>query len=101
MEPRGAPGDASGDNPEAVGQIEEESFGKESLLKLVSPELLCLSRYWLAALKDHALLSLPGGRFTNLPPEVVLRGLFIEVYSWPCSHLFGVRVNRFNMLHFI
>ncbi|VVC95114.1 unnamed protein product [Leptidea sinapis] len=39
-----------------------ESKG-ESLLKLVNPELVSLSENWLAALRDHALLS--------LPPEVV------------------------------
>lgn len=33
----------------------------ESLLTLVKPELVSLSQYWLAALKDHALLSLPAG----------------------------------------
>lgn len=33
----------------------------ESLLTLVQPELLSLSQHWLAALRDHALLSLPPG----------------------------------------
>lgn len=45
---------------------EEEAFGEfefqnESLLSLVQPELLSLSQYWLSALRDHALLSLPPG----------------------------------------
>lgn len=39
-----------------------ESKG-ESLLNLVQPELVNLSHYWLAALRDHALLSLPPGKF--------------------------------------
>lgn len=39
---------------------EFESKG-ESLLKLVEPELESLGDNWLAALKDHALLSLPPG----------------------------------------
>ncbi|RXG72793.1 HEAT repeat-containing protein 5B [Armadillidium vulgare] len=63
----------------------------ESLLVLVMPELISLSRYWLAALKDHALLSLPpefssqlphdGGAFyTNETAEVV-RSYYKS--SWP------------------
>lgn len=34
----------------------------ESLLNLVQPELVSLSKHWLAALRDHALLSLPPGK---------------------------------------
>lgn len=45
-------------NSEDFGKFE---FQTESLLSLVQPELLSLSQYWLAALKDHALLSLPSG----------------------------------------
>ncbi|KAB7498931.1 HEAT repeat-containing protein 5B [Armadillidium nasatum] len=63
----------------------------ESLLVLVMPELISLSRYWLAALKDHALLSLPpefssqlphdGGAFyTNETAEVVR-----ICFEWLCS----------------
>ena len=47
---------------------EEDEFGElaaavsgESLLSLVQPEMKTLSARWLAALKDHALLSLPEG----------------------------------------
>ena len=36
--------------------------GGESLLSLVQPEMKTLSKQWLAALKDHALLSLPPGK---------------------------------------
>ena len=43
-----------------------EDFGDyspvESLLSLVQPEMVTLSKHWLAALKDHALLSLPAGK---------------------------------------
>lgn len=44
----------------------EEEYGEfeskgESLLKLVAPELDSLGANWLAALRDHALLSLPPG----------------------------------------
>lgn len=53
-------------NLNQINDNNSEDFGKfefqtESLLSLVQPELLSLSQYWLAALKDHALLSLPSG----------------------------------------
>ncbi|XP_043481713.1 HEAT repeat-containing protein 5B isoform X4 [Leptopilina heterotoma] len=53
---------------------EEEGFGdfefqNESLLSLVQPELLSLSQYWLAALRDHALLSLPPEFSSQLPHD--------------------------------
>lgn len=49
-------------------------FGKfecsgESLLALVRPELTNLSRHWLAALKDHALLLLPNEYSGQLPHD--------------------------------
>ena len=47
---------------------EEDEFGDnaggESLLSLVQPEMVTLSKHWLSALKDHALLSLPTGMQT-------------------------------------
>ncbi|RWS17916.1 HEAT repeat-containing protein 5B-like protein [Dinothrombium tinctorium] len=42
---------------------------KESLLQLVKPELLSLSSYWLSALKDHALLTLPPEFSSQLPHD--------------------------------
>lgn len=42
---------------------------EESLLQLVSPELNDLSSHWLAALKDHALLSLPSEYSSQLPHD--------------------------------
>lgn len=45
-----------------------ESQG-ESLLSLVKPELDNLSRHWLAALKDHALLLLPAEFASQLPHD--------------------------------
>lgn len=45
-----------------------ESRG-ESLLTLVKPELENLSRHWLAALKDHALLLLPAEFSSQLPHD--------------------------------
>ena len=41
--------------------------GKESLATLVQEELPSLSKHWLAALKDHALLSLPQEYRSQLP----------------------------------
>ncbi|CAH1153655.1 unnamed protein product [Phaedon cochleariae] len=41
----------------------------ESLLTLVQPELSSLSQYWLLALKDHALLSLPSEFSSQLPHD--------------------------------
>ncbi|KAG7212607.1 hypothetical protein KM043_012898 [Ampulex compressa] len=47
----------------------EYEFQTESLLSLVQPELLSLSQYWLAALRDHALLSLPPEFSSQLPHD--------------------------------
>lgn len=44
-------------------------FRGESLLTLVQPELFDLSQHWLAALKDHALLSLPSEFSSQLPHD--------------------------------
>lgn len=41
----------------------------ESLLNLVQPELVSLSQYWLSALRDHALLSLPSEFSSQLPHD--------------------------------
>ncbi|XP_072933477.1 HEAT repeat-containing protein 5B [Epargyreus clarus] len=51
---------------------EDDEYGEfeskgESLLKLVEPELENLGENWLAALKDHALLSLPPEFASQLP----------------------------------
>ncbi|CAH2095245.1 unnamed protein product [Euphydryas editha] len=51
---------------------EDDEYGEfeskgESLLKLVEPELESLGENWLAALKDHALLSLPPEFASQLP----------------------------------
>ena len=71
---------------------EEEVYDpQESLLQLVKPELRDLSIYWLAALKDHALLTLPsdyshqipheGGAFYTSDIMDVVRPLYRS--SWP------------------
>ncbi|XP_033625996.1 HEAT repeat-containing protein 5B-like [Asterias rubens] len=41
----------------------------DSLLNLVQPELVSLSKYWLAALRDHALLALPSDFASQLPQD--------------------------------
>lgn len=50
----------NGEDEEGFGEFE---FQSESLLSLVQPELPSLSQYWLAALRDNALLSLPPGKY--------------------------------------
>jgi len=52
----------------------------ESLLSLVQPEMKQLSRHWLAALKDHALLSLPAGQFTPFSTMLLLLLLLLFRY---------------------
>lgn len=44
-------------------------YSGESLLTLVQPELISLSQYWLSALRDHALLSLPSEFSSQLPHD--------------------------------
>lgn len=41
----------------------------DSLITLVQPELPALSRLWLAALRDYALLTLPAEFASQLPPD--------------------------------
>ncbi|XP_076062392.1 HEAT repeat-containing protein 5B isoform X2 [Oratosquilla oratoria] len=56
---------------------------EESLLSLVTPELVCLSKYWLFALKDHALLSLPPGLLSRRVKNV---GLMEREFSSQLPH---------------
>ncbi|CAG0891768.1 unnamed protein product [Cyprideis torosa] len=42
---------------------------EETLLSLVRPELMFLSKYWIAALRDHALLALPAEFSSQLPRD--------------------------------
>ena len=51
---------AGGEDDDEFGDLAAATSG-ESLLSLVQPEMKTLSGRWLAALKDHALLSLPEG----------------------------------------
>ncbi|XP_044766090.1 HEAT repeat-containing protein 5B isoform X1 [Coccinella septempunctata] len=53
-------------NDDEFGDYEHKS---ESLLTLVQPELVGLSQHWLAALRDHALLSLPSEFASQLPHD--------------------------------
>lgn len=57
---------AARNNDDDYGDFE---YRGESLLNLVQPELISLSRHWLAALKDHALLSLPPEFASQLPHD--------------------------------
>lgn len=50
-------------NSEDDNEFGEFECRSESLLTLVQPELISLSQHWLAALRDHALLSLPPGNY--------------------------------------
>lgn len=61
--------DRSGDSDADSDADSLKSCSRESLLELVAPELPVLSRFWLAALKDHALLSLPAEFVGQLPPN--------------------------------
>ncbi|KAH0819066.1 hypothetical protein GEV33_003724 [Tenebrio molitor] len=53
-------------NDDEFGDFE---YKGENLLTLVQPELVSLSQHWLAALKDHALLSLPAEFASQLPHD--------------------------------
>ncbi|XP_035256913.1 HEAT repeat-containing protein 5B isoform X2 [Anguilla anguilla] len=62
--------------PPRGGEEDEEDVGAEadvmppdSLIMLVQPELPALSRLWLAALRDYALLTLPAEFASQLPPD--------------------------------
>ncbi|XP_049886108.1 HEAT repeat-containing protein 5B isoform X2 [Pectinophora gossypiella] len=89
------------DNEEDDEYGEFESKG-ESLLKLVEPELESLGENWIAALKDHALLSLPpefasqlphgGGAFYSAETTDASRAHYAE--AWP-SLLYAACL-RFN-----
>lgn len=55
------------DDDDDFGTIDE--LPPDSLITLVQPELPTLSRLWLAALKDYALLTLPAEFSSQLPPD--------------------------------
>ncbi|KAM7171953.1 HEAT repeat-containing protein 5B isoform 2-T2 [Macrochelys suwanniensis] len=57
------------DDEEDFGTVDE--LPPDSLITLVQPELPILSRLWLAALKDYALLTLPAEFASQLPPDGV------------------------------
>ncbi|KAL8185752.1 UNVERIFIED_CONTAM: HEAT repeat-containing protein 5B [Gekko kuhli] len=56
-----------GDEEDDYGTVDE--LPPDSLITLVQPELPTLSRLWLAALKDYALLTLPAEFASQLPPD--------------------------------
>ncbi|KAM7078672.1 HEAT repeat-containing protein 5B isoform 3-T4 [Molossus nigricans] len=55
------------DDDDDYGTLDE--LPPDSLITLVQPELPTLSRLWLAALKDYALLTLPAEFASQLPPD--------------------------------
>lgn len=57
------------DDDEEEEGVEGNVLPADSLITLVQPELPCLSRLWLAALRDYALLTLPAEFASQLPPE--------------------------------
>lgn len=61
----------SGEDDEDEDDVGDEGdvLPADSLITLVQPELPCLSRLWLAALRDYALLTLPAEFASQLPPE--------------------------------
>ncbi|XP_030626652.1 HEAT repeat-containing protein 5B [Chanos chanos] len=56
------------DEDEDVGD-DADILPPDSLITLVQPELPSLSRLWLAALRDYALLTLPAEFASQLPPD--------------------------------
>ncbi|XP_026315356.1 HEAT repeat-containing protein 5B isoform X2 [Hyposmocoma kahamanoa] len=95
------------ENPLDNHEVEDDEYGEfeskgESLLKLVEPELESLGENWIAALKDHALLSLPpefasqlphgGGAFYSAETAEASRAHYAE--AWP-SLLYAACL-RFN-----
>jgi len=62
-----------GDANEEVDEFGDYLGGSsESLLSLVQPEMKMLSKHWLVALKDYALLSLPPGKIHSFIHSVYL-----------------------------
>ncbi|KAK3523340.1 hypothetical protein QTP86_029603 [Hemibagrus guttatus] len=57
------------DDDEEDVSDEGDVLPADSLITLVQPELPSLSRLWLAALRDYALLTLPAEFASQLPPE--------------------------------
>ena len=70
------------DSPSPVNAGDDDlSEPVGSLLELVEPELKSLSKYWLGALKDHALLALPAEYASQLPPQ---GGMFYRYATLRC-----------------
>lgn len=62
-------GSTNVNNDDEFGDFE---YKGESLLTLVQPELVSLSQNWLAALHDHALLSLPAGKYDMVYVNIIV-----------------------------
>ena len=67
----------------SVSSLANDSSGSESgeagLLKLVQSDLSTLSRLWLAALQDYALLTLPQEYASQLPDTGKGAGLGVRI----------------------
>lgn len=64
-----------GDHDVALQEDEAEEralSSREILLDLVKPELPSLSQNWLAALRDHAILSLSSGNQLNQKQKLIM-----------------------------
>ena len=85
-----SPSDEADDDGQEFGDY--VATDGESLLSLVEPEMKMLSQYWLSALKDYALLSLPPGTVVALP------NLVCDVHAFNmCACCFNF-VDCFNTL---
>lgn len=62
------PARAGADGEEDLAEA-SDVLPPDSLITLVQPELPALSRLWLAALRDYALLTLPAEFASQLPPD--------------------------------
>ena len=69
MKQNTSPSNNSNQNGQNGEDYPSDKSTSDSLLTLVQPELKSLNKYWLAALRDHALLALPDDFASQLPPD--------------------------------
>lgn len=87
--------DTSADVDEDFGDFESSG---ESLLTLVLPELASLSQNWLAALKDHALLSLPPGTYVGLRSIFYYFKKISILFYFPYYYYYELELTRVSLL---
>ncbi|XP_044741309.1 HEAT repeat-containing protein 5B isoform X2 [Chrysoperla carnea] len=61
--------DIAGNTEKKIDDSLSQNGENESLLSLVQPQLVSLSKYWFAALRDYALISLPPEFSSQLPRD--------------------------------